>query len=50
MTTVYSYMADADGTYMYTLSQSFNCPCRVLMMNDGQLVVADMLGNKLTVI
>ena len=49
------YMFDAEGTSSHKVQSSdysytFNCPCGVIMMDNGQIVVANMLGNKLTVI
>ena len=48
--TNYVYMVKVDETSASTLPGSFNCPCGVVMMDDGQIVVANFLGNKLTVV
>ena len=44
------YMVSVDETSASMLPGSFDCPCRVIMMDDGQIVVATYKGNKLTVI
>ena len=44
------YLVSSDGTSISTIDYSFNCPTGVIMMDNGQIVVANMLGDKLTVI
>ena len=39
-----------DETSPKTLPNSFNRPCGVIMMDDGQIVVANFCGDKLTVV
>lgn len=47
---VHVYMIDAQETSTNTVPYSFACPCGVIMMDDEKIVVADMLGDKLSVI
>ena len=44
------YLVASDGTNISTIDHSFNCPTGVIMMDNRQIVVANMLGDKLTVI
>ena len=44
------HLAASDGTSISPIDHSFNCPTGVIMMDNGQIVVANMLGDKLTVI
>lgn len=44
------YLVTSDGTNISTIDHPFNCPTGVIMMDSGQIVVANMLGDKLTVI
>ena len=44
------YMVRVDETSSHTLPCSFDCPCGVIVMDDGQIVVANFLGDKLTVV
>ena len=44
------YVAASNGSSITTSTNSFDCPCGVIMMNNGQIVVANMLDNSLTVL
>lgn len=43
-------MVSVDESSASTLPGSFDCPCGVIIMDDGEIVVANYEGNKLTVI
>ena len=44
------YLAASNESDINTITYSFDCPCGVIMMDNGQIVVANMLDNSLTVI